>query len=75
MDTMNILFQKKLQQKWTWARLHGKTRHFIISTRKSIVDDVRVLNKFSECSDHQMVCILVELNLNKERKIKSVEIH
>ncbi|XP_044749740.1 craniofacial development protein 2-like [Coccinella septempunctata] len=67
---MNTFFKKRDNKKWTWASPDGKTRNaidFIISSRKDIINDIDVLNRFSTGSDHRMVRAEIKLNIKKER--------
>lgn len=50
--TINMSFRKRFMK---WLHPEGRTRNaidFIINSRKDIVKDVSILNKFSTVSDH-----------------------
>lgn len=67
---MNTFFQKNDNKKWTWMGPDGRTKNaidFICSSRKDIVSDVDVLNRFSTGSDHRLVRAKIKLNIRKER--------
>jgi endonuclease/exonuclease/phosphatase family metal-dependent hydrolase len=67
---VNSFFPGKPQQKWTWESADGITKNeidYIITNRKSIVQNVKVLNRFTTGSDHRMVRAKVVINTRVER--------
>lgn len=67
---MNTYFKKKECRRWTWISPNGLVKNeidYFISNKKSIFQDVTVLNKFSTGSDHRMLRSKIRFNLQKER--------
>ena len=67
---MNSFFTGKFQRKWTWASADGVTKNeidYIITSRKSTVKNVTVINRFATGSDHRMVRAAIKLNTKFQR--------
>ncbi|CAG9840644.1 unnamed protein product [Diabrotica balteata] len=70
---MNSFFNKKPQRKWTWIIPNGNTKNeidYILTTEKTIIKDVTVLNRFSTGSDHRLVRAKLRINSQFETKKK-----
>lgn len=66
---MNSFFKKKPKRKWTWISPNGTTRNeidYILSTEKSIIRDVTVINQCTTGSDHRMVRAKININATLE---------
>jgi hypothetical protein len=60
----NTMFKRKSHQKWTWKSpnlLHTNEIDFILTSNKSFVKNVEVLNRFEFETDHRMVRMTFKL--------------
>lgn len=67
---MNSFFYKKPNGIWTWASPDGKTKNeidFIITDKKSIVNNVTVLNQLFIGSGNSLVRALININVKKAK--------
>jgi endonuclease/exonuclease/phosphatase family metal-dependent hydrolase len=66
----NSKFKKSDKQKWTWRNPDGTIKNeidFIITTDKSIIQDVSVISKVHTGSDHRLVRCRILFNTRLER--------
>ena len=70
MYAMNTFYQKKANRKWTWISPNKESKNeidFILSSNKSIINDVSVLNSIGVGSDHRIVRAKIQINVKWER--------
>lgn len=70
MFAVNSFFLARPQRKWTWISPDGVTKNeidFIITSHKSLIQNITVLNNFTTGSDHRMVCAKIAINTRVER--------
>jgi len=66
----NSKFKKNNKRKWTWRNPDGTIKNeidFIITTDKSIIQDVSVVSKVNTGSDHRLVRCRISFNTRLER--------
>lgn len=68
---MNSFYKKRPNKKWTWISPDGMTKNeidYLLTTNKSMFEDVTVINRCTTGSDHRMVRAKICINERKMRK-------